>query len=90
MVLVHKSRCSEVIEWLDQNVAKNLPYRVPDAERTDESRMNPYRVSVTARVAYWQGENAEWTVTQWGHKNRVEVKCEDPRNETLIAVKWAS
>jgi len=88
MVLISKRHCSEVIEWLDQNVAKNMPYQVPDAERTDASRMNPYRVSATAQVAYWQGENTEWKVTQWGRKHRVEVTCEDPRIETLIAVKW--
>lgn len=88
MVLIPKRHAQAVIEWLDANVAPNQPYQVPDSERTEYSRKNPYRVSVTAQIAYWQSENQEWRVTQWGRRNRIEVRCQDTALETLIAVKW--
>ena len=88
MVLIPKRHASVVVTWLDANIAPNQPYQVPDSERTEDSRMNPYRVSVTAQIAYWQSEHQEWQVTQWGRRNRIEVRCQDPRIETLIAVKW--
>ena len=89
MVLILRRHASAVIDWLDANIAPNVPYRVPDIERTSDSRMNPYRVSVTAQVAYWQSEHQEWQVTQWSRRNRVEVRCQDPRIETYIATRWA-
>ena len=89
MVLIPKRHASEVVTWLDANIAPNIPYRVPDTERTEDSRMNPYRVSVTAQIAYWQSENREWEVTQSGRKRMIEVRCQDPQIETLIAVKWS-
>ena len=88
MVVIPKRHARAVIEWLDANVAPNQPYQVPDSERTLDSRWNPYRVSVTAQIAYWQSEHQEWRVTQWGRRNRIEVRCQDPKTETLIAVKW--
>ncbi len=88
MVLIPRRHASDVVTWLDANIAPNVPYRVPDSERTPDSRMNPYRVSVTAQIAYWQSEHQEWRVTQWGRRNRIEVQCQDPQIETLIAVKW--
>jgi len=89
MVLILRRHASAVIDWLDANIAPNVPYRVPDIERTPDSRMNPYRVSVTAQVAYWQSEHQEWQVTQWSRRNRVEVRCQDPRIETYIATRWS-
>lgn len=88
MVIIPKRHATAVIDWLDANVAPNIPYRVPDSERTEDSRKNPYRVSVTAQIAYWQSENQEWQVTQWGRKGTIEVQCQDPKTETLIAIKW--
>ena len=88
MVLIPRHNASAVIDWLDANIAPNVPYRVPDIERTEDSRKNPYRVSATAQIAYWQSENKEWQVTQWGRKRTIEVQCQDAQIETLIALKW--
>ena len=88
MVLIPRHNATAVIDWLDANIAPNVPYRVPDIERTEDSRKNPYRVSATAQIAYWQSENKEWQVTQWGRKRTIEVQCQDSQIETLIALKW--
>lgn len=89
MVVIAKRHARAVIEWLDANVAPNHPYRVPDSEHAEDSRWNPYRVSVTAQIAYWQSENQEWRVTQWGRLGTVEVACQNPKIETYIATRWA-
>ena len=89
MILISRRHASAVIDWLDANVAPNEPYQVPDSERTEHSRKNPYRVSVTAQVAYWQSKNKEWHVKQWGRKNRIEVTCADPQLECYIALRWS-
>jgi len=90
MVLIPRHNATAVIDWLDANIAPNVPYRVPDIERTEDSRKNPYRVSATAQIAYWQSENREWQVTQWGRKRTIEVQCQDAQIETVIALKWGS
>jgi hypothetical protein len=90
MVLIPRHNATAVIDWLDANIAPNVPYRVPDIERTEDSRKNPYRVSATAQIAYWQSENREWQVTQWSRKRTIEVQCQDAQIETVIALKWGS
>lgn len=89
MIRIPKRNATPVIEWLDQNVSANRPGRIPDSERTAESRTNPWSVSVTSQTAYWRGENDLWKVTQWGRRAWIEVECLDPKIETLIALRWS-
>ena len=89
MVLVSRQHAGAVIEWLDANVSANQPYRVPDIERTQESRMNPYHVSTTAQIAYWRGEGDLWRVTQSARRRNLQVECRDPQIEMIIALKWS-
>lgn len=89
MVLIPKHHARAVVDWLDAEVDRNFAYEVPDHERTDESRMNPYSVSVTAMIARWRGEHNLWHVTQSGRKGTIEVTCQDTNIETLIALRWS-
>jgi len=88
MVLVPRRHATAVINWLDAEVAPNQPYQVPDSERTAESRLNPYHVSVTAQIATWRGEGDAWRVVQSARKHHVEVTCLDPHIETVIGLKF--
>jgi len=89
VVLIPRHHAPELIAWLDREVSANRPYRMPDAERTAESRMNPYHVSTTAQIATWRGEGDLWEVRQSSRKRDVEVTCRDPQVETLIALKFS-
>lgn len=88
MVLIPRHNATAVIDWLDREVAPNQPYRVPDSERTEHSRKNPYYVSTTAQIAEWRGEDDLWRVRQSARNRRIEVTCRDPRLETIIALRW--
>ena len=90
MIRIPRRHATAVIAWLDNMIAPNCPGVVPDAERTPESRRNPYRVSATAQIAYWQSQHQEWQVTQLGSRHHIVVHCQDPEIETLIALKWSS
>jgi hypothetical protein len=78
-----------VVRWLDQHVSANRPYDMPDRERTEGSRFNPYHVSTTAQIATWRGEGDLWEVRQSSRKLTVEVTCQDPHIETLIGLKFS-
>ena len=54
MVLIPKHHATAVIDWLDAEVSPNQPYRVPDIERTEDSRRNPYHDNTTAQIAEWR------------------------------------
>ncbi len=90
MVLIPRHRATEVIDWLDREVAPNQPYRVPDAERTADSRRNPYYVSTTAQIAEWRGAHDAWRVRQSARRRWIEVTCRDPHLETVIALRWSA
>ena len=89
MVLIPIHNATAVIDWLDAEVAPNQPYRVPDSERTADSRKNPYYVSTTAQIAEWRGEGDLWQVRQSARNRNIEVTCSDPRLETIIALRWS-
>ena len=88
VIEIPRRHATAVIEWLDREVSPNQSYRIPDSERTPESRLNPYSVSTTAQIAHWRGEGDLWRVKQSSRRRRIEVHCQDPRIETLIALKW--
>ena len=88
VIEVPRRHAPAVIEWLDREVSPNQSYRIPDSERTAESRLNPYSVSTTAQIAHWRGENDLWHVKQSSRNRQIEVQCQDPAIETLIALKW--
>ena len=90
MVLIPRRHATAVIDWLDSEVAPNQPYRVPDIERTPESRKNPYYVSTTAQIAEWRGADDLWRVRQSARNPMIEVACRDSHLETVIALRWAS
>lgn len=90
MVLIPRHNATAVIDWLDANIAPNQPYYVPDAERTEDSRKNPYSVSATAQIAHWRGTDDLWRVRQSARDRNIEVECQDPKLEILIAVKWGN
>jgi len=89
MVLIARRHATAVIDWLDAEVAPNQPYRVPDIERTSESRKNPYYVSTTAQIAEWRGAHDLWRVRQSARNRMIEVTCADPRLECYIALRWS-
>ena len=89
MVLIPRHNATAVIDWLDAEVAPNQPYRVPDAERTPDSRRNPYYVSTTAQIAEWRGADDLWRVRQSARNRMIEVACRDPHLETIIALRWS-
>jgi hypothetical protein len=89
MVLIPRHNAPAVIDWLDAEVAPNQPYRVPDSERTADSRKNPYYVSTTAQIAQWRGADDLWQVRQSARNRNVEVTCSDPQLETIIALRWS-
>ena len=89
MVLIARRHATAVIDWLDSEVAPNQPYRVPDIERTEDSRKNPYYVSTTAQIAEWRGADDLWLVRQSARNRNIEVICADPRLECYIAMRWS-
>jgi len=89
MIQVPRHQASAVIAWLDREVSANRPYRMPESERTEESRLNPYHVSTTAQIATWRGEGDLWEVRQSSRKKDIEVTCLDPQTEMLIALKFS-
>ena len=89
MVLIPRRHATAVIDWLDREVAPNQPYRVPDSERTADSRKNHYYVSATAQIAQWRGADDLWQVRQSARNHNIEVICSDPRLETIIALRWS-
>jgi hypothetical protein len=89
VVLIPRHHAPALIAWLDREVSANRPYRMPESERTEESRLNPYHVSTTAQIATWRGEGDLWEVRQSSRKKDVEVTCQDPQIETLIALKFS-
>lgn len=89
MVLIPKRNATAVIDWLDTEVAPNQPGRVPERERTLESRMNPWSVSVTAQIAHWRGTDGSWQVRQSARDRYIQVTCTDPHVETVIALRWS-
>ena len=89
MVLIPRHNATAVIDWLDAEVAPNQPYRVPDIERTPDSRKNPYYVSTTAQIAEWRGADDLWRVRQSARNRMIEVTCADPHLETVIALRWS-
>jgi len=88
MVLIPRHRASELVRWLDREVSANRPYAMPDAERTEASRFNPYYVSTTAQIAQWRGADDLWRVRQSSRDRWLQVECEDPRIETVIGLKF--
>ena len=89
MVLIARRHATAVIDWLDAEVSPNQPYRVPDIERTEDSRKNPYYVSTTAQIAEWRGADDLWRVRQSARNRNIEVTCADPRLECYIALRWS-
>lgn len=89
MIKISKRYAVDIITWLDANVSPNDPGRMPQAERTQDSRLNPYSVSSTAMVAHWQGQDRSWHITQSARREYLEVRCLDPRIELYIATKWS-
>jgi hypothetical protein len=88
MVLIARRHATAVIDWLDAEVSPNQPYRVPDIERTEDSRKNPYYVSTTAQIAEWRGVDDMWRVRQSARNRMIEVTCADPQLECYIALRW--
>ena len=88
MILIPRHNATAVIDWLDVEVSPNQPYRVPDIERTEHSRKNPYSVSTTAQIAYWRGADGLWQVRQSARDRHIQVTCRDPRLECYIALRW--
>ena len=89
MVLIARRHATVVIDWLDEEVSPNQPYRMPDAERTEDSRKNPYSVSATAQIAWWRGAGDLWQVRQSSRDRHIQVTCADPRLECYIALRWS-
>ena len=89
MVLIPRHNATAVVDWLDREVSPNQSYRVPDAERTPDSRRNPYYVSTTAQIAEWRGADDLWRVRQSARDRMIEVTCTDPHLETIIALRWS-
>lgn len=88
--MIPKSHARFVLEYLDANVSANQPYAVPENERTEQSRFNPYYVSATAQIAKWQGADDAWSITQSSRQRYIEVKCKDSKYETIIAIRWGA
>ena len=88
MVLIPRHRASDLVRWLDREVSANRPYAMPDAERTEASRFNPYYVSATAQIAIWQGERDLWRVRQSSRDRWLQVECQDPHIETVIGLQF--
>jgi hypothetical protein len=88
VVLIPRHHASQLIAWLDQEVSANRPYRMPESERTAESRLNPYHVSATAQIAIWQGEGDLWRVRQSSRDRWLQVECQDPHLETVIGLRF--
>jgi hypothetical protein len=88
MVLIPRHHASQLIAWLDGEVSANRPYAMPDAERTEASRFNPYYVSATAQIAIWQGEGDLWRVRQSSRDRWLQVECQDPHWETVIGLRF--
>jgi len=89
MIEIPRHRAHDVVRWLDLNVSANRPYAMPDAERTEESRLNPFHVSATAQIATWRGAEDAWEVVQSARKHHVTVTCQDPHIETVIGLKFS-
>lgn len=89
MIKIPKRHATEVVAWLDAMVSPNISYRMPESERTDESRLNPYSVSSTAMTAHWRGQDDAWRVMQSARQRYIEIQCKDPRHELYIATKWS-
>jgi hypothetical protein len=89
MVLIARRHATAVIDWLDAEVSPNQPYRVPDIERTEDSRKNPYYVSPTAQIAEWRGADDLWRVRQSARNRMIEVTCADTQLECYIALRWS-
>ena len=87
MIRVPRHHASAVLQYLDANVGANQPRHIPEAERTDDSRWNPYHVSTTAQIARWRGADDSWHITQSSRRKYIEVECED-RYATIIALRW--
>ena len=88
MVLIPRHRAHDLVRWLDREVSANRPYAMPDRERTEESRFNPYYVSATAQIAIWQGEDDLWRVRQSSRDRWLQVECQDPHLETVIGLRF--
>jgi hypothetical protein len=88
--MIPKKNSQAVLEYLDANVGTNQPYAVPENERTEMSRFNPYYVSTTAQIAKWRGKDDAWSITQSSRKKHLEVECKDSKHETIIAIRWGS
>ena len=88
MVPIARRHATAVIAWLDSEVSPNQPYAIPHAERTPQSRLNPYSVSTTAQIAYWRGADDLWKVRQSSRDRHIQVTCADPRLECYIALRW--
>jgi hypothetical protein len=87
MIRVPRHHARAVLHYLDASVGANQPYAVPEMERTDESRWNPYHVSATAQTAHWRSVDDSWRITQSSRWKYIEVECED-RHATIIALRW--
>jgi hypothetical protein len=88
--MIPKSHARFVLEYLDANVGANQPYAVPENERTEKSRFNPYYISATAQIAKWRGADDTWSITQSSRQRYIEVKCKDSKYETIIAIRWGT
>jgi hypothetical protein len=88
--MIPKKNSQAVLEYLDANVGANQPYDMPENERTEMSRFNPYHVSATAQIATWRGKDDAWSITQSSRKKHLVVECKDSKHETIIAIRWGS
>jgi len=87
MIRVPRHHASAVLKYLDANVGANQPRHIPEEERTDESRWNPYHVSATAQTAHWRGMDDSWRIKQASRWKYIEVECED-RHAVIISLRW--
>ena len=87
MIRVPRHHASAVLQYLDAMVAPNQPRHMPEEERSNDSRWNPYHVSTTAQIARWRGANDSWHITQASRWRHIDVECDD-RHAVIIALRW--
>jgi len=87
-VRIPKRHATQVLHWLHENVASNVPRNMSIDEQSDESYLNPNYVSTTAQVAIWKGHDDHWRIRQHGHSRFITVDCRDPKIESWIGLRW--
>lgn len=87
MIRVPRHHASAVLQYLDAMVAPNQPRHMPEEERSNDSRWNPYHVNATAQIARWRGADDSWHITQASRWRHIDVECDD-RHAVIIALRW--